>query len=301
MKKIWTTALLGAALTLTMAACGNNAANNAAGPAVTEAPGAAATASPTAETNETNGAAQGTPTAEELMTRANEASMNLESFAIETDVSQIITMTVEGEQQTQNVAMSGRSEFVKTPLSMHQVMDMSIPGAGEQQIEQYMTEQGVYSKMGDQWIIMNDDLAAEIQATIDQSQNLQQQLEQFRALTDSTVVSEEGDEYVLTADVSGDEVRSLAQSYMNQSGAADPQLEAMMEQMEITNMKIHYAVDKETYMPTRTYVEMSMNMTAEGQEVSLDMTMEGIISEHNEIGPIEVPQEVLDNAQQMPS
>lgn len=71
---------------------------------------------------------------------------------------------------------------------------------------------------------------------------------------------------------------------------------AMLDQMNIKGIKITYGINKETYLPTKTNVEMTMEMSQDGQSVLLEMKMDSTISKHNEVSEIKVPQEVLDSA-----
>ncbi|PMS08588.1 DUF6612 family protein [Trinickia caryophylli] len=63
--------------------------------------------------------------------------------------------------------------------------------------------------------------------------------------------------------------------------------------MDIKSMTIEYALNKKTYLPNRTKVSMVMNMTADGQEITIDMKMDSVISKHNAISGIQIPEEAL--------
>ncbi|MBW4082382.1 hypothetical protein HYD27_13430 [Paenibacillus sp. S150] len=88
-------------------------------------------------------------------------------------------------------------------------------------------------------------------------------------------------------------MKELVKSCPEQSSGADSHMTALMEQMDIKSMKLAYAVDKKTYLPTRTDVDMAVDMTAEGQSNSMDMKMKNTVNPYNEISDIQVPEEVL--------
>lgn len=306
MKK-WTTLCMGAVLSIALAACGNNenaepSANTAeasapAGAAATAAPEASASAAPAAEQ-----ASAGVPTLEELMTKTAEAGAELKGFTMDTQVQQNMTITQGETTQDQAIEMKMNSEYTKDPLQMHQEIVMNLAGQGEQTIEQYVTDQGVFTRQNGQWMKMPAEMTEQLMATMQQSASPEKQLEQFKGIAEQATITEEGDSYLVNADVSGDSVKSLAQSYLNQSGGADNQMAAMMEQMNIKSMNIAYAVDKKTYFPTRTEVSIVMDMTAGEQTVAMDMKMTSNISDHNKITEITVPQEALDAQEvQMPA
>lgn len=292
MKK-WTAVLLGAILIMSLAACGKD--DKAAGDAATPPP----TEQGTTTTEETPPAEEAPkedalPTAEELLQKSAEASQNLKSFAMKGDIKQHIV--VEGEQkQEQNVSIELDSQLTLDPVEMMQDFVMDSPD-GKVAMKQYITEDGIYMQMDDQWMQVPQESEQEIRDSLDMdSASPEQQVEQFKSIAKDFKVAEEGDIYVLTADVSGDSLKELAKSMMNQ--ANDPQMEAMMDQMELKNIHIVYGVQKDTYLPSTTDLDMTMVMDAEGEKVTLDMKMKSSYSKHNEIDKIEVPKEAL-NANQ---
>ncbi|MFC3750246.1 DUF6612 family protein [Paenibacillus sp. GCM10012306] len=285
MKK-WTTVLLGAILTISLTACGNNeGVKNTAG-----ASDPAAIAGSNAVT--TNGAAKsGTPTVEELIQKTTEASQNLKSFAMESKIEQNMKITQGDTSQDQKVNMTLTSEIIKEPMQMHQEILMDLAGQGEQKIEQYFTADGIYTQTDGQWMKLPSEMTAQMTEMIKESGSPEKQLEQFKSIAKDTKISEEGDAYLLTAEVSSDNVKELAKSYLDQVGNGNPQMAAMMDKMDIKSMKILYAVNKKTYLPTKTNVDMVMDLEASGQKISLDMKMTGDLSKHNEIKEIKLPDE----------
>lgn len=288
MKK-WTAALLGAILVMSMTACGkdNKAADDAATPPATEQGTTPSTETPAKEEPKEDAL----PTADELLQKSAEASQNLKSFAMKADVKQHIV--VEGEEkQEQDVNMSLDSELTLEPVEMMQNVVMDSP-EGKVEMKQYITEDGIYMLMDGQWMQVPKESEQEIRDSLDMSSaSPEQQVEQFKTLAKDFKVTEDGDTYVLTADVSGDNLKELAKSMMSQAGN-DPQMEAMMDQMDIKSIHIIYGVQKESYLPATTDLDMVMAMEAEGQKVSLDMKMKSTYSKHNEISKIEVPKEAL--------
>ncbi|UQZ34959.1 hypothetical protein C2I18_16390 [Paenibacillus sp. PK3_47] len=295
MKKL-TTVLLGSMLTIGLTACGNNEAVQDNAAANNTSAAVTATASPAAEASaapDAGQAAQSGPiTVEELIQKSTEASDQLTSFAMDSNIVQNITIKQGEESQNQDVEMKMKSEFIKEPLQMHQTVQTNMAGQ-QQDVEQYITADGIYSYTNGRWVKLPAEMTEQITASIQQQADPEKQLEQFNTLTEYTKVTEEGDDYLLTAEVSGDSVKELAQTYMNQAAGGDNQMGALMEQMNIQSMTIMSAVNKETFLPTQTKVSMAMDMTAEGQSVEMQMNMDAAISRHNEITEIKVPEEAL--------
>ncbi|WP_036718738.1 DUF6612 family protein [Paenibacillus sp. JCM 10914] len=289
MKK-WTLVLFTAMLMMVIAACGsdNDVEEGAATPPVEET-------APPAETSPVEEESQDeVPTAEELLQRSVEASANLKSFAMNADIKQHIV--VEGEQsQEQNVDMVLESEITMDPMEMMQIIEMDT-AEGKVEMKQYIMEDGIYVEMDNQWMKIPQEQEQEIRDSMDMANaGPDQQLEQFKSIAQDTTVTEEGDVYILTADVSGDNLKEIAKSMMSQAGN-DPQMEAMMEQMDIKSVSLVYGVHKETYLPTTTDLDMVLELEAEGEKVTLEMKMKSTYSKYDEIDQIEVPEEAL-NAQ----
>lgn len=290
MKKL-TAVLLGAALVLSITACGKEKA--AEGGANQAANGGANKA---AETTTNTPAETKVPTVDELMAKSTEASEKLKSMAMDSKISQNIVVKQGEQSQEQKIDMTLKMDIVKEPMEIHQVMDMSMGAQGSQNIEQYITQNGVYSKVGEAWTKMPEAESKQILDSMKQAASPEAQLQQFKSIASEAKVVEEGDEYVLSADLSGDGVKDLAKNLMNQSGGQNEQTAAMLDQMNIKNIKISYAVNKDTFLPTKSNVKMSMEMSVEGQSVTLDMDMDSTISKYDELTKIEIPQEVLDSA-----
>ncbi|WP_151733252.1 DUF6612 family protein [Paenibacillus tengchongensis] len=306
LKKRGLTVALGMTLAMALTACGNNEAVNESAAATAEstaaatsgAENAAAAAAGANNTAATGQAQEGPISVDELITKAAEASQELQSFALDMEMTQNITASQGEDSQMQGIEMTAQSEYTKQPLQMHQVAKINMMGQGDQDIEQYVTQNGVYTQSDGQWFKMPASMTQQMTASLEQSASPEKQLEQFKSITEYTEVTEEGNEYLLTADVSGANVKELAQSYLNQAGGTDNSMTAAMDQMDIKSMNIVYGVDKETFFPTRTDVTIVMEAPADGQTISIDMTMTGVIDRHNEIAEIKVPEEAL-NAEEV--
>ena len=284
MKK-WTVLFLAVATAISLAACGstekvgNNNAQTSAGSGAKEASAAV-------------------PTVEELIEKTAKASTELKSFTMDSKVNQNMVMEQGDQKQEQNIDMTMKTDFVKEPLQVYQEIQMKIP-QGEQAIKQYITTEGIYTETNGTWMKLPNEMKDQIMAGMKASLEPEKQMEQFKKIVSDTKIVEEGNDYVMSAELSGDNVKELAKDLMSQAGAgagAGEQATAMLDSMNIKSLKIQSAVNKETYLPTRSVVNMSMEMEQEGQKVALNMEMTSTVYKHNEVGEITVPQEALNAA-----
>ncbi|MBG9734848.1 DUF6612 family protein [Paenibacillus alvei] len=284
MKK-WVALLLGAILVVSMTACGDK--KDAAGT------NSSSTAQTTTDTEKKEASL---PTVDELIQKSIDASKSLKNFAMDAQIKTDLTISQGEQKQEQNTEMKLKSDITKEPFNLYQEMTMTVTGQGEQKIVQYISKDGIYSQMNGQWTKMPDDMKAQVLEGAEKGASPEQSLEQFKSIAKDTKVSEAGNDYILTADLSGDGMKELAKSLMSQSGSnSNPQMAAMLDQMNIKSIKMTYGVNKDTHLPTKSDVDMTMDVEEQGQKVEIHMVMNSTFSKHNEIGEIKVPKEVLDS------
>lgn len=292
MKKL-TAVLLGAVLLVGITACGKEkeAANaNANTPAPTNANASANEAAPAQ-------AEGGIPTVDELITKSIEASKNLKSFTMDADIEQKMTIAQGDQEMNQDINIAMTMDVQQDPIAIYQEMTMDMGEIGKTEIKQYVTNDGIYTFADGTWVKLPNEMMAEMVAQMEAAANPEAQLEQFKAIAEDSTVTEESDTYILSADLSGEGLKEMAKNLMSQSaGGNAEETAAMMEMMNIKNIKISNAINKETYLPTKADVYMEMDMEVEGQSISMTMVMKSTISKQNELDEIKVPQEVIDTA-----
>ncbi|GGD90777.1 DUF6612 family protein [Paenibacillus nasutitermitis] len=293
MKK-WTAGLLTAIMVLGITACGSKENNEPDGGTSGTPVNESTNSGKTPDAGTTVKDSGSIPTVDELIQKSTDASIALKSFSMEAKVNQNITMGEGDQKQEQKIDLNMKSDLIKEPLQMYQDIEMKMAD-GSQSIKQYIMEDGIYSQVDGNWAKLPNEMKDQMIASMANTIKPESQMEQFKSISKDTKVTEEGDHYVMTAELSGDGVKELAKSLMSQAGGgSNEQVAAMMDSMNIKNIKIVYGVDKKTYLPTKSDVAMTMDMDQEGQKVSLDMVMASTISNHNEIKEIKVPQEALD-------
>lgn len=287
----WTSMLLTVPLLLSITACGQKGESAPTGASQPAAGMNQTTATSKVETT------KGVPTAEELIKKTSEASQKLKSYSMDTKMDQNISVTVDGKKQDQKVNMNMKTDVIQEPIAMYQEIKMTMPGNDQaQDIKQYITQDGIYMQSQGTWTKLPDNTKDQLMAIIKNQASPDKQLEQFNSITKDTKVTEDGGNYVMSATISGDSVKELAKKLMNSSGSNNPQMNAMMEQMNIKSMKMTYTIKKDEYIPMSMNVEMTMDMDQQGQKISMDMKMDNTFSNHNKVAEIKVPAEALKNA-----
>ncbi|MDO7905572.1 hypothetical protein Q5741_04000 [Paenibacillus sp. JX-17] len=290
MKK-WAVILTGVMLTASLSACSSNDEAKSDTPATsTSTPSTDASATKASEETKV-------PTTKELVQKVTEAGASLKSFSMESTINQSLTMTVDGKEQKQDISMKTKQDMVKEPFAMYQEIESNIPGASNgETIKQYITEDGIYSQQNGTWVKLPDESAKPLLEQMKNAGSPEQQFKQFDSIADQAKVTDEGDTYLLKANLSGDGVKELAKSFLEQSEGANAQAAQLLDQMDIKSMDMSYSVDKKTNYPVDTNVNMVMTMDVEGQKIDMVMDMKGKISKHNSIDKIDIPAEVTNSA-----
>lgn len=277
--------IIGALLAVSLAACGNDTDKSATPPAGNET---------TTESNNTGEQNAAVPTLDELLAKTGEATKALKSFTTEANIDQKIKLDAGEQSQDQQVKTSLKMDIIKDPMMIYQEMELDMSGQ-KQNVKQYITSDKIYSQVGDQWVAIPEDQTKALIEQLKASMNPEKELDQFKKVKDDVKITEEGDNYVLNADVSGDNVKELAKSVMEQNGS-DAQMKAMLDQMNIKSMKMKYLINKETSLMEKIDVEMVMEMEQNNQKMTMDMKMDTSFSNHDKVAEIKIPQEALDSA-----
>ncbi|KMJ58402.1 hypothetical protein AB685_10945 [Bacillus sp. LL01] len=240
-----------------------------------------------------------TLTADEVLAKSTEAMAALSSYSMEMVSDQEISM--EGEDTIKMVTITS-TDMSLNPLAMYQVTSIEDADGmmGSMDNESYFSESGffVYDPMAGQWFKMPDEFAGEIHSMSDMQTNPAEQLEMLKAYSENMTVSEEEDHYVLNFEGSGEQFNEMVSMVGGMMGDdMGGMMEEMLSMMTVNKLSYVIHVDKETFYQTRVLVNMDMEMDVEGEKVTSIQVMDSTLSNFDEVGEITVPQEVIDNAQ----
>lgn len=243
--------------------------------------------------------------ATEVYEEALEKAESMESVEINMTMDQVMTMPGEDPVKSE-------SDFViqttLEPLTLHQkgTTSMNMEGMPDEAIEMemYMTDDDFYLYEGssDEWIEMGSEFADLFDMMGAEQQDPSEQLEMFKDHVKEFNFDESGDTYVFQLEVDEDTADELFEELIEQSMPDDFQMMFEGEDFDLTENvdmnKLSYEItlDKETYDMKTFDLIMDIAMEIEGMELTVEQDMKAEYSKINEIDPIEVPQEVIDNA-----
>jgi hypothetical protein len=240
----------------------------------------------------------------EVFEKSLKAMKTVESFGMDMDVK--VNFDENGKKGLVNSKL--QAEVIQEPFAMHQQMQMTMMGEGQEQeqafsTEMYMSEQGIYMfnpEMG-QWMKLPAETLEHMKKMNSLQQNPSQQLEKLREFVDDFSFTEEGDEYVLSLSSSGEKFQKLIEDQLK-VGIKDPaQLEEMLQNLNIKKIEYTIKIDKETYYQTGIDLNMEVDFTADGKTASMNQSVTGSLNKFNEIKEIKVPEEALNSAFEVPN
>ncbi|MCZ8536803.1 hypothetical protein M9R32_06380 [Paenisporosarcina quisquiliarum] len=285
MKK-WMTLMAAGALALSLAACNSSA-------------------TPTSDTTEEN---TSDLSLKQVFEKSLAQSESIESLSANLDMVQKIE--VPGQDVAMDTTSKMTMDLIVEPLSMHQkgTTSTKIPGeesSGQPQeieMESYMTEDGFFThdNMSQQWMKLSADMYEQMMAVSQKQADPSQQLKDLETFMDEFTFEQNEKEYILNLSASGEKFNKLIQKQLAETM---PELgsdqQEMLKELKIKKVDYEIFIDKETFNTTALNMVMDMSMAVDGEEMNLYQDMKSTFSNYNGLKKIVVPQEVLDNAQEM--
>ncbi|ANU16130.1 hypothetical protein BBI11_03210 [Planococcus maritimus] len=244
--------------------------------------------------------------ASKVYTQAVEASRQVESLRAKSHTEQQMKMQPDGMEI--DMTVDSDMEMTYEPLAFHQkgetsIVSEDIDNTNPMLTEMYMTEEGLYmhETSVDMWLKMPEEMQENMQSIAgQQSADPARQLDELGDFEEDFVLEETDEVYILTLDASGEEFQELT----------DEQLEKTLGQMEIEaplapeDLEVHavnyvITLDKETYLADRMEVDMELDVDVRGEMMAIESQMQVDYSDYNAIDPIEIPPEVLEQAQEI--
>ncbi|RBW67833.1 DUF6612 family protein [Bacillus taeanensis] len=248
---------------------------------------------------------------QEVMDKAIEANQNLKSFSMEMDMNQ--TITSDQQPEPVNMDSSITADMVMEPLAMHQTMTMDMSAmAGmensgempqEMTMEMYLTEDGFYmnNPMMGGWTKFPSDMYEEMMTMSTAQQDPSEQLKKLQQYVDHFSMKSDNTTYTLTISMKDEQLKKFMEEEMKNIMPEFEMTPEMMEEMKINNLEYTFVVNKETFYPEKFNMTMDMEVNAEGEKVNMTQKASGTYSNFNGVDEIVVPDEVKQNAQEMPA
>ncbi|MEK4280919.1 MULTISPECIES: DUF6612 family protein [unclassified Cytobacillus] len=253
------------------------------------------------EKEETNTEESSEMTLEEVLKKSTEASQELKSFSVKMNMNQEMSSGAEGENM--NIDSVIDMDVTTDPMAFYQKMAMSMAGAEESfDMESYFNEDGMflYDAAGKQWMKFPKEMSDDLIQMSSQQTNPGEELKKLQEFVDDFTFEQDEKSFILKLKADGEKfndfVKETAAETLPPEMAANGE---MLENMNIKGVEYEIVIDKETFYPNVLNMVMDMEITAEGQKITMKQNMNGEYSNYNKVEAISVPQEVLDSAVEM--
>jgi len=243
-------------------------------------------------------------TVQEVYEEALKASEAMESVEMLMNIEQEINSPDGSETIHSNI--EANTEMTMEPLTMYQSAQTTMLLDDEEiasNMEMYVTEEDffLYEEQLDEWIKVDASFMGDLSDLTNQ-QDPPDQLEMFQDFVSDFDFEQTEDEFILKLTADGEEFTSVMREMAKESmppeiaeGMAEEGLD-VFEQMDINNMSYEMYLDKETFNLMNFKMDMDMDLEVEGESSNINQTIEAEYVSINETEPVEVPEEVEEEA-----
>ncbi|MEK5068231.1 DUF6612 family protein [Sporosarcina sp. FSL K6-1508] len=239
-------------------------------------------------------------TAQEVYEKAMAVSEEQKSMHAKMDIDQLIKVPSQEFEMNSKIKMD--MDMVMEPLSMYQKMNMDMGEQGKMDMEIYMTDAGFFlneSESGE-WIKLPNEMYEEMSDQLAGGADPTLDMNMFKDFADDFKFEQTDDAYILTLSAAGDKFSQLFKKVATENMPAGMEMNEeqaeVMENMEVKSLDYEIFIDKKTFYTNAFNMKMDMTMKVEGEEMHINQKVKADISKINEIDKIKVPQEILDNA-----
>ncbi|AOM82047.1 DUF6612 family protein [Salisediminibacterium beveridgei] len=251
--------------------------------------------------------------AEEIVKQSQTTMNDVESYVLNMDMLQ--TMKLDGmDEDAMSVRSTQTMEMTMDPMTFKQDMTMNYEdmdefgemddSEGQVSYQSFFTEtDGLFMEdpMMDRWMKFPESYLDDFLAMSDLQLHPDEQLAFLKDYVADLSLEEDDEYYYIALKTEDLNMEELMQE-LHGFDADIPGMEGMDElfgSMELRELDFSITIDKETYYQTAGSITMVMALDMMGQEMITNQTSEMTMSDFNTIEPIPVPDEVLENAEEI--
>ncbi|AJD91857.1 hypothetical protein JMA_25400 [Jeotgalibacillus malaysiensis] len=245
-------------------------------------------------------------TLEEVYSKALEKNNEIESVKSSAVLNQAVTM---GTEATINTVSEIDMSLTNSPLTVHQINTTKMTGeeAAEEQsftVESYMTEEGFFMQdpSSGGWVKLPSEMSEQLLQMNESQSNPASELETLEAYIEDFTFEQDDDSFILTLNASGEKFSDML---IEQTGELMPDLglgipaESLFQNTTFEDVLYVITIDKESFLIESLDLDMTMNMKFAEESMKMEQKLESEYTDYNEVEKIEVPQEVIDSAEEI--
>ncbi|KIL45541.1 hypothetical protein KR50_31230 [Jeotgalibacillus campisalis] len=281
LRKKWTIGLTSASLALVLAACSD----------------------PAEPVDGSNEKENSDLTLEQVFNKSVQAGEDLTSMEAVIQMNQ--NLTLPGEEMELTTESTIEMDMVLEPMALYQKVETTGDGMMQSDeamtVESYLTDDGffMYDFTTDQWNKLPKEMSDQIIQLSNSQNQPNEQLKALEPFKDDFTFEQDDSSYILTLNASGEKFSELL---LDQTSEMMPDLgmgmsaEELFKDTTFEDVMYEIVIDKESFLPSRLDMDMTMIMTMEGESLEIEQQSETVYENFNTIDEITVPQEILDSA-----
>ena len=247
-------------------------------------------------------------TVEEVFNKAVDRQAEIKSLKATTDMTQVMDINDGTETVKMNTSANMSMEIVIDPMQFYidGTMAMTEGESGESldmPLKMYMTaEDGFYmfDMESDSWLKLPSDMYESLLGQAGMQADATEQLKMLQKYVTDFTFEQSDKDFILTLKADGDQFTQLIKDQMATSiPDMAEELSAEFDKMSFDDTMYKLIIDKETFDTKEIVMDMVLSMDVEGSSIKLDQKSTTKYNEINTISAIEIPKDVLDNAQEI--
>ncbi|TMW71869.1 DUF6612 family protein [Alteribacter natronophilus] len=237
-------------------------------------------------------------TAEEILANSEEAMEELTSYAMDMETVQEMSF---GEDSME-LNMTAEAQVRMDPLVLYQNASMDMMGMPLSYDSYFSEEHGFLMEdpMSGGWIKLPESFTDEMLAMADVQTSPDEQLEIFRDNLEEVTVEDEEEFYIVTLKGDGVDNEAMKEQLL---GLMDGDMGQMMgdavDSMDIHEFEYEITIDRETFYTTEANIYTDMTVDDGVNNTNMKQTVHMILGEFNEHDDLEVPADVIENAEEI--
>src|SRR5699024_2753360 len=238
-------------------------------------------------------------TAEEVYEKAMEQMEALQSFAFDMKMEQSMEF---GEEETVSSIADISGEMTEDPFMMYQngsiEMDTDPIGLMEIDLEMYAEDNVVYiyEDMFNNWMKGSLDDLSDVGLEVGEEQSAFSHIEDVEVYIDELTFEQTDVTFIFKLETDSEKFKHLLleevqEFQLDMSGNDD-----VLETLEIEQLHYTFTIDKETFDTLSFSIDFSIQLTENGETLSVSSVIDAEFSNFNGIEEITIPEEVIEEA-----
>ncbi|MBP1971787.1 hypothetical protein J2Z83_003942 [Virgibacillus natechei] len=251
-------------------------------------------------------------TAEEVYSRALETSEDMGSVEAAINMKQEISDAEDGTI-IENTDSDINMQIILDPFAMHmkETSNMELEGIGgdipAMDTEIYFVDDGMYiyndySGNDGDWmkkVGISEDMMEEMSG---KHPDPNEQLKEIQKYANDLSIEQLNDEVILKLDADDEKFNDFVEKMVKDNLTEDvlaqlgEEVQTALQSMDVNSMSLEITLDKETFELKTYNMDMEMTMESGGEKNNIVQGMESEYSNVNNVDPIEVPEDIQDEA-----